>query len=98
MNILKLKVLSGPLLVVLTFFLSSLSCASKMREDLSWISGIELQDPGVQREKSKFTIVNLTKGKADWDFRIIDSETGDVVANESSTSPTLTLRTGTYDV
>jgi hypothetical protein len=98
MNILKPGVALSPLLVVLFFLLSSSSCVSRTSDELTWITSIDLKDPGVQRDRKKFTIVNVTEGQADWDFRIIDSETGDVVVNESSTSPSLSLRTGTYDV
>ncbi len=88
-------------LLLLAFVQSSSSCISSpaaTTPPLTWIEAIDIAPVNVQRDKKKFTIHNLSRGTAHWEFDVIDSETGSIVASQSGPSPTFLLRPGTYDL
>jgi hypothetical protein len=86
-----------PLFLFLQSFFSS--CASPTPQDsLSFVSKIEIEVNGIQRDKSLFTINNLTEGNAHWVWEIVDSETGKIADASAKKNPSFSLHAGVYDI
>lgn len=85
--------------IVLGLLLSCFgACASYGKKNLSVINSIEINAEGIQRDKVPFTITNLTSGLAEWEWQVIDSETGHRIATSAEQQPNFSLHTGCYDV
>jgi hypothetical protein len=85
-----------PLILVLQSFFS---CAHPAETDsLTKIERIEIEVKGIQREKTSFSIINKTEGKAHWLWEIVDAEDGDVVEASTRKDPTFSLSAGIYDL
>ncbi len=86
-------------LFILPFILFFTSCAGTTNdESLSYISSIDVEIPGVQRDKIPFVIRNKSAGSAKWVWEVIDSESGKVIEASSQAEPGLSLPVGTYDI
>ncbi len=86
-------------LVILAFFQCLQACGSTpSSHPKSIISSIELSVDNIQREKHLFQIHNLTEGDADWEWSVVDSETGRKVLRSHEREPRIKLAVGTYDV
>lgn len=83
---------------ILVILLSFLSCAFHAAENESYISKIEIDVEGVQRENKAFTIRNKTDGNADWRWEIIDADNGKVIETSREQNPRISLPIGRYDV
>jgi hypothetical protein len=66
--------------------------------DSTPIDAIEIDTKGAQRDKVPFTIHNLTVGEAEWEWQILDAETGHSVASSSDAQPEFSLNQGCYDL
>lgn len=84
------------LLVVSSFFGS---CASPGQpSEKEFISSIEIDLDGIQREKEGFQIRNLSQHQAEWSWEVSDAETGKVIESSSERDPRFTLSRGVYDI
>jgi hypothetical protein len=85
-----------PTLLLLTFFQSCAFPSSK--EELSQIERISIEVKGIQRDRTAFTIRNLTEGTATWFWEVSNSDNGDIVTTSAHQHPTFSLPVGRYDV
>jgi hypothetical protein len=99
----KLKFLSGfpnkviVLLVLLQICFAAFVFSIERKQGIE-IDSIIIQADNIQRDKIPFTIVNSTIGEATWEWKIVDSEDGEVIATSQEAQPTFSLPRGCYDV
>lgn len=71
---------------------------STVQDSVTWVNAITINAPGIQRENTSFTLKNLSKAIAHWEYKIMDAESGKVMHTTTEFNPVISLPRGCYDV